>query len=239
VRIQRPFGKGMAKENYKVVLLEGLYFPEPEILESGTQDIAAIAAEYQRWAPFADIKGNWAAPLGLLLAELLEQTGEYARAARLYDAHADSPFVAGGGREARLRAAVCTARLGITSNVLGRLINVWSLASSDAEKAELTYYIGLGRAALGDPIDGLFSLLRNVVFYSAHGEWEPRSLAASLPLYARLARGDEYAATINTLLRRFPDTAYAEYATNCLVRLNTVSNLGELVDYTMEPHGEE
>jgi hypothetical protein len=239
VRIQRPFGRGMAKEGYQVEQIEGLYFPRPELLDSETQDIAAVVAEYKRWQPFADIKGNWAAPVGLQLAQLLEEAGEYEQARELYEQHASSLFFAELSRAARVRATICAAQLGINSNVFDRLTNVWSIAESDAERAELTYFIGCGRAALGDPVDGLFALLRNVVFYHAQGNWEPRSLAAALPLYARLDRGDEYRATIGTLLRRFPESVYAEYATNCLVQLDTASNLAELVEFTLQSHGVE
>ena len=237
VRIQRPFGHGFAKESYQVGQIAGLYFPRPAILDSGTQDIAALEAEYARWQPFADIKGNWAAAVGVRLAHVLEGTGLYARAMELYDAHADAASLPGIVRTARVRGAICAARLGASSNVLARLTNAWTLAAGDCERAELTYHIGRAEAACGNPVDGLFALLRNVVFYSAHHEWEPKSLAAALPLYARLDRDAEYHATIDALLRRFPGTAYADYATNCLARLTTVSNLAELADFTMQPHG--
>jgi hypothetical protein len=241
--IQRSFGSGWAREHYARAQIEGLYFPRPAWLtDVATQTwrdarllratIATVAVEYAAWRAFKDIRGGWAPQAGLAYARLLEQAGRRSSAARVYSAVArNAP--ADIRRCAALRGAVCGYYLLPPSNALARLQAAADSASTDAERAELTYYIGLSHARLNQPVQSLFALLRNVVLYGREAEWEGRSLIAALPNYAALDRRDEFMSTCATLFRRYPDLRCARSLSNMYVMLVNGSNLQTFANLTL------
>ena len=238
-------GGATAVERYAVNQLLGLYFPKPDALAClETQTLAsaaslsnalhAAAAEYARWLPFADVKGNWAAPAGLAYARLLERAGDERSACALYAALTTNQFFPDTARAAALRRAVCDYRCGNSpSNVLRQLTAALAQADTDAERAELCYCIGVAHAARGEHTAALLSLLRNVVFYSRQGDYEARSLQAALGCYAALDQEEYFINTCNTLITRFPRTAYATCASNVLLQLQAGAGMHAAVSITL------
>ncbi len=243
VKIKRTLSGGaVATETHSPDKIRGLYFPKPAFLAE-TQDVSTAALlesaiagakeEYNRWKPFASVKGNnWAAPVGRRYAELLEKARDFGRALEVYIELARDRLDTRADSETALRRAVCTYQLGMISNAFSLFTNALAVADNDSERAEAIYYIGRIEAQFGDYVGSLFTLLKNVVFYSAQGEWEARSLEAALYDYAKLRRSEEYANTCDRLILRFPDTRYAQYAEQCLEKLNAGTSMEELSQFT-------
>jgi len=246
VFIQRAFGAGVAREQYALAHIESIVFPRPAFLNGvSTQalpDKAALRAciktaeqAYAATRAFADVKGTWAYHVGFEYARLLEQARRFARARILYDRVGRNGRAADLRRSAAVHSAVCAYYSAPPSNALQRLLAVADLVTNDAERAAVAYYTGMCYAQLGQPVDSLFALLRNVVLYSLEPGWEPRSLVAALPNYAALDRGDEFRATCATLVRRFPATPQARVASNMLVRLTAGTNLSACASLSLYP----
>jgi hypothetical protein len=246
VFIQRAFGGGVAREYYAVTQIERMVFARPAFLSVvATQmlpDKAALRAcvktaelAYAAVRAFEDVPGTWAYHLGFEYARLLEQARRFSPARRMYDRVVRRSNDATLRRAAALHGAICAYYVMPPSNALQRLLAVRDTAVNDAERAALAYYTGMCYAQLGQPLDSLFLLLRNVVFYSLEPGWEPRSLAAALPNYAALDRADEFHATCATLVRRFPATPYATAASNMLLRLAAGTNLSACASVSLYP----
>lgn len=246
VFIQRAFGAGIAREQYAVAQIESLVVPRPAFLSVvATQALpdkaalrACIKTAEQACAAaraFADVKGTWAYHLGFECARLFEQARRFARARTLYDRVSRNSNDTELRRSAAWHSAICAYYSEPPSNALKRLLRVAAVVTNDTERAALAYYTGMCYAQLGQPVDSLFSLLRNVVLYSLEPGWEPRSLVAALPNYAALDRGDEFRATCATLVRRFPATPQARVASNLLVRLAAGTNLSTCASLSLYP----
>jgi len=181
-----------------------------------------VKEEYEIYKPFAQIKGNtWAAQTGFELAKIYEKLETYPSALKIYNRLARDEYNPEIARFAVLRKAVCSYQKGMISNTLPAFEKALEAAETDAEIAELNYYIGKIKSELGDPVAGNFMLLKNVIFYSSEGNWEPKSLKAALENYAALDRNPEFVNTCNTLIRRFPNSEYSKFATNCLIKINS------------------
>lgn len=246
VVIQRAFGGGIAREQYAVTQIARMIFARPAFLSvvatQALPDKAALRAciktaeqAYAAARAFEDVPGTWAHHLAFEYARLLEQARRFSPARRLYDRVAHQSGDAALRRAAAVHGAVCAYYVMPPSNVVRRLLAVRDTAIDDGERAALAYYTGMCYAQCGQPVESLFSLLRNVVFYSLETGWEPRSLVAALPNYAALDRADEFQATCATLVRRFPATPYATVASNMLLRLAAGTNLSACASLSLYP----
>ena len=230
--VKRALSDGMvATEYYDFDKINRLDFPKPGFLTNNfnlktkkdlNKSKKLVKKEYEKYKPFAEFNGNnWAAQTGFELAKLYEKLGTYPSALKIYNRLARDKFNPDIARFAVLRKAVCSYQKGIVSNSLPAFEKALEAAETDAEIAELNYYIGKIISELNDPVAGNFILLKNVVFYSSEGEWEPKSLLATLNNYAVLDREMEFTNTCNTLIRRFPGTEFSKAAANCLKKINS------------------
>ncbi len=230
--VKRALSEGMvATEIYNIDKIDRLDFVMPAFLTnefdlSTRKNIyaakRAAKAEYEKYKPFAQIKGNtWAAQIGFELAKIYEMLKTYPSALKIYNRLARDEYNPEIARFAVLRKAVCAYQKGMISNALPSFEKALEAAETDAEIAELNYYIGKIKSELGDPVAGNFVLLKNVIFYSSEGDWEPKSLQASLKNYAELNRKNEFINTCSALIRRFPNSEYSKFATNCLIKINS------------------
>ena len=239
VTVQRELEGGTILTEYHACeAIAALEFPRPEFLDGRDSRnvldqqelrmaVQAAEEEYARWKPFADIPGGWAVPVGFRYAELLERQQQYSAAYALYT-ECDRPDVCREtARKTILRRAVCQYYMGQYSNAYVFCTNAVANALTDTERAEAAYYLGRVLTELKQPVESLFMLLKNVVFYSYEGEWEAKSLMAVLSNYALLNDRERIVTTCNVLMRRYPDTAYALHATNCLRKIAAGQSLIE------------
>ncbi len=240
--VKRALRDGMiATEHYKLEKIDRLDFPKPAFLTNNFNlstrkklNVKKRIAkkEYEIFKPFAEISGKtWAAQTGFELAKIYEKLKTFPSALKLYNRLARDKFNPEIARFAVLRKAVCSYQKGMISNTLPVFEKALEAAETDAEIAELNYYIGKIKSELGDPVAGNFILLKNVIFYSSEGDWEPKSLKAALENYATLDRKPEFINTCNTLIRRFPETEFSEFATNCLIKINSGVVLTNIFNY--------
>ncbi len=230
--IKRALRNGMiATEHYNLDKIVRLDFPKPAFLTNNFNlstrkrlniEKRIAKKEYETFKPFAGINGNtWAAQTGFELAKIYEKLKTYPSALKLYNRLARDKFNPEIARFSVLRKAVCSYQKGMISNTLPVFEKALKAAETDAEIAELNYYIGKIKSKLGDPVAGNFILLKNVIFYSSEEDWEQKSLKATLENYATLDRKSEFVITCNNLIRRFPETEFSEFATNCLIKINS------------------
>jgi len=243
ILIERRIGTSIAREPHRVEQIDSIQFPLPTILTSinvramKSKDelrsaLREIKAEYAAWQQFEDIKGHHAVAVLKLYAEVLEHLGSYATAHRMFRRLLNEAGDEETRRYAAQRLAVCEFWSSTNGAALAALTNALAAATSDAERAELLFCIGVSHAQRGEPVAALFSLLKNSVFYSMHGTWEPRSLAAALAPFASLGRHDEFLTTCATLTQRFDGTVWAALAHDRLAALNAGTNLSTLSSIT-------
>jgi len=241
--IERRIGTSIAREPHRVEHIDAIQFPLPTILTSinvralKSKDelrsaIHEVEAEYAAWQQFEDIKGHHAVAVLKLYADLLEHRGSYAAAHRMFGRLLKDARDEETRRHAAQRLAVCAFWSSTNGAALAALTNALAASASDAERAELLFYIGVSHAQRGEPVDALFALLKNSVFYSMHGTWEPRSLAAALAPFASLGRRDEFVTTCATLTQRFDGTVWAALAHDRLAALHAGTNLSTLSSIT-------
>jgi len=230
--VKRKLSVGMvATEYYDFDKIARLDFPKPAFL---TNDLKLITPknlnstkkiakeEFNKYKPFERFNGNiWLAQIEFELAKIYEKLEFYPSALKHYNRIARDKSNPEMSRFALLRKAVCSYKKGIISNNLSVFEKALDVAENDDEIAELNYYIGKIKSELGDPVAGNFMLLKNVIFYSSESDWEPKSLKAALENYATLDRKPEFVTTCNNLIRRFPKTEFSEFATNCLIKINS------------------
>lgn len=244
VVIERRFGVALARETHRAEQIESMQFPVPGVLtsinvralsdkEELRNAVREVEAEYTAWQQFADIKGNYALPLLKLYAELLERRTSYATAQRMYRRLLQSDIDAPTRLMAQQRLAICAFWSSDDGAALPLLTNALAAAQDDAGRAELIYCIGVSHAQRGEAVPALFALLKNSVFYSMHGTWEPRSLTAALGPFAALDRRDEYLHTCATLTQRFAGTVWDKTARRQLAALDAGTNLSSLSSLTM------
>lgn len=242
--IERRIGTSIAREPHRVEQIESIQFPLPTILTSinvrALHDkdqlrdaLRAAEAEYAAWQQFEDINGNHALAVLRLYADLLERRGSFATAQRMFRRLLKDAPDESTRRHAAQRLAICEFWTSTNGAALTSLTNALAAATSDAERAELLFFTGVSYAQRGEHVSALFSLLKNSVFYSMHGTWEPRSLTAALAPFAALGRRDEFIITAATLTQRFSGTVWASNAHERLAAVNAGTNLLSLSSITM------
>ncbi len=239
VTIARSLNGSTVRERHRMDTLDALHAPCPACVTQAPPSDATLgkaladtAAECARWKPYDGIKGAWFAPCALAHARLLERDGKHTDALALFRQLASVPALAADADEIAVRIALLSAHASASSNALAALRAALPRARSDADRAELWYAIGCMHARRGEHVNSLFALLAIPVFYSHVPGWEPRSLYAALPSFAALNRRDDYLATCDTLVRRFPDSAYAACASNAQARVRAGMPLSSMTSLT-------
>ncbi|MCX7847166.1 MAG: hypothetical protein N2595_03945 [bacterium] len=243
ILVERRVGTTRAREPHRLEQIDAIQFPLPSILTSINvralrdkqaleEAVQAVEQQYTAWQAFADIRGNHLPGLLRLYGALLERQKAYGTAARMYEQLQRIAVDEPTRLHATKRLAVCTFWTSTNGAALVALTNFVATAEDDAERAEFLFYAGVSYAQRGEHVAALFTLLKNPVFYSMHGAWEPRSLTAALASFAALERREEFITTCATLTQRFERTVWAAIAQDRLHALTCGTNLTALASIT-------
>lgn len=242
--VRRTMRSGfVATERYAPEDVRAALFPRPSYLsvtqdfssaEAITRERAAAQAAYDFWHSFAAFPGSrWHIPLTHRLAYAYEKDGAYADALALYRRLYDETQDETTKTELRLRKAACIYHLNQAHDAEPLFTAVRTATdATDAHRAEAWYYTGILAVEDGAYTNAVFAFLRPTIFYRMHEEWAPKSLLRILPLYAQMARREEYIRVCEDILHGYPDTAYAVFAAHALERATNMVDMTELVTHS-------
>lgn len=188
--------------------------PTPPVFDAADRattpdQIAQVLVALQRMTdplkPYRDLPG---VPLDAALLRqglLLERAGRWENALKVYEDILAQKYQPPEVTEARLRSALCHARLNRNDRVL-ELLADQSLPDDDlALLSDLVFARAQAHAAQGQYEQAVLDFLYLVVFHPFVQENESRCLAAVLPSYAALQDWEAASQTLAALRKQYPD----------------------------------
>ena len=162
--------------------------------------------------PYRDLPGIPVDEALMLQARLLERQADWKGALGTYEEILKQPYGPKEAEVARLRVALCYARLGRYDDVLSAL-DGQAIPDDDLNLAsDLLFARAEALAIKGRHQDAIMDFLHLVVFEPYVGNNEPRSLEAVIPSYIALEDWDAVAKTMEALKGQYPDSEYAKRA---------------------------